>query len=46
MTPAILESDRVHELAALHTATGQEVEVTGVIQEIKAPLSHHKTAAP
>ena len=41
----MLLDDWIDELATLHAASGQEIEVAAVRQEIKALFGHHETSA-
>src|SRR3989475_12880022 len=41
----MLQNDRIHEIAALHAALCQEIEVAVVRQEIEALFGHHEASA-
>jgi hypothetical protein len=42
---AILQDDRIDELAALHAASGHEIEVAIVGQEVETLFGHHQASA-
>ena len=42
----MLQDDWIDELAALHAASGQEIEVTTVTEKIKTLFGHHEASAP